>query len=135
MNVMNLSTPSGLADVLGDKVKEYDGLQFLLVATADGFLVADSGQKHLNKEWDANRIASMAVSFCALSHSMADECDLGVVQGASVQGDNGMMLARLILSGEAEYVLLASFENRINNGLANWALQKIFESVSDCLKK
>ena len=122
-----------LTDVLQSELQERQGIEFIVVATSDGFLTAEAGVAQQGSNRDANRIATMAVSFSGLSHSLAGECEFNDVQGASIVGKNGMMLTRLIYTASVDYVLLICFNESVNSGIASWTLDKTYEKVRQCL--
>lgn len=122
-----------LTEILRKEKKERQGIEFIVVATADGFLTAEAGVEEIGSEREANRIATMAVSFSGLSHSLANECDLKDVQGATIVGRKGMMLTRLIFTESTDYMLLICFDETVNSGIASWTLDKTYEQVRQCL--
>jgi predicted regulator of Ras-like GTPase activity (Roadblock/LC7/MglB family) len=113
--------------------EEYEGLRFVVLATSDGFLVAHAGAEGQSTDMDPNRIATMAVSFTGLSYSLASECEIGEVKGASVESSEGLLLSRLLFTEETDFVLLTGFKRSVNHGIANWTLQKAYDAVFDCL--
>ena len=115
--------------ILAIRVSDSDGLEFMLLATSDGFLIASAGVEKSGSDREASRLATMAVSFSGLAHSLAAESDMGDVMGASVETEKGQMLAKMIFTKELDYVLLANFDKSVNGGIAHWTLQKAYDAI------
>jgi predicted regulator of Ras-like GTPase activity (Roadblock/LC7/MglB family) len=115
--------------ILASRVSDSDGLEFMLLATSDGFLIASAGVEKSGSDREASRLATMAVSFSGLAHSLAAESDMGDVMGASVETEKGQMLAKMIFTKELDYVLLANFDKSVNGGIAHWTLQKAYDAI------
>jgi predicted regulator of Ras-like GTPase activity (Roadblock/LC7/MglB family) len=119
--------------ILAGRVSDSEGLEFMLLATSDGFLIASSGVERSGSDREASRLATMAVSYSGLAHSLAAESDMGEVLGASIETEQGKMLAKMIFSKEQDYVLLACFDKTVNGGIAHWTVQKAYDAILKAL--
>jgi predicted regulator of Ras-like GTPase activity (Roadblock/LC7/MglB family) len=122
-----------IEEVLTRELQSNEGLDFILLATSDGFLIASAGVEKPGTEREASRLATMAVSYSGLAHSLAAESDMGDVSGASIITGNGQMLARMIFTQNLDYVLLTCFDKTVNSGIAHWTLQKSYDAILKAL--
>jgi predicted regulator of Ras-like GTPase activity (Roadblock/LC7/MglB family) len=122
-----------IENLLQEYVRERDGLQFILLATSDGFLISEAGVELPGSDREASRLATMAVSYSGLAHSLAAESVMGDVVGASIETEKGQMLAKMIFAQELDYVLLACFDKTVNGGIAHWTLQKAYDAILKAL--
>jgi len=92
---------------------EIDGARSVVVATADGFELAQAGPGH----GDASRLAAMVSSFAALGDAASRESNIGTPRCLVIESTDGRLLVRCMQVRGQSIVVLVLADKKVLLGL------------------
>jgi len=119
---------AAFAETLKSATSSDNGLEFLLMATADGYCLCDTLSEFSDIKRDS--LAAMAASFAGISDGLASQANKPAANGSIIETNAGLLVCKQLKTSRCEVVLLGAFSKSTNHGIALWSLNKV---VTDLL--
>jgi predicted regulator of Ras-like GTPase activity (Roadblock/LC7/MglB family) len=113
-------------------VSETTGVEFMILATSDGYAICDTIPPHARV--DAKRLGAMAASFAGISDGLAQQTGKNQSHGSIIETDTGVVVCRHIKSTRYELVLLGSYARSSNHGIALWSLNNVARDIQSVIE-
>ncbi|WP_028292045.1 roadblock/LC7 domain-containing protein [Oceanobacter kriegii] len=127
-NPLNSNTlKAAFREALKSATKGSSGMEFLLMATSDGYALCDTISDGSNINRDS--LAAMAASFAGISDGLASQSNKPAANGSIIETNAGLLVCKQLKSNRHEVVLLGAFEQSTNHGIALWSLNKVVSDV------
>ena len=119
-------------ETLKSAISSNTGLEFLLMATADGYSLCDTLTPDSSLKRDS--LAAMAASFAGISDGLASQANKPAANGSIIETSAGLLVCKQLNSSQHDVVLLGSFGKSTNHGIALWSLNKVVNDLQAILE-
>ena len=110
--------------------QQTDCVQFVILASEDGFPVAYTGIEPDKSK----RASAMASTLYGLAGTIVKEFDLQALDGAILECELGVVLCRSVQLKSKNFVVLAVVDHTVVIGHALWSIKNLAKKMSDAIR-
>lgn len=114
-----------VTDLLQQYVSNVDGVRAVVLASVDGFALAEVA----GKDRSGQRLAAMTSAMLALAGAVGKELELGSLQVLMLEAEFGKVLMLSLSAGSSVYLLMAACDQRSVIGNVLWSARECGQKI------
>ncbi len=114
-----------VTDLLQQYVSNVDGVRAVVLASVDGFALAEVA----GKDRSGQRLAAMTSAMLALAGAVGKELELGSLQVLMLEAEFGKVLMLSLSAGSSAYLLMAACDQRSVIGNVLWSARECGQKI------
>jgi uncharacterized protein len=114
-----------VTDLLQQYVSNVDGVRAVVLASVDGFALAEVA----GKDRSGQRLAAMTSAMLALAGAVGKELELGSLQVLMLEAEFGKVLMLSLSAGSSAFLLMAACDQRSVIGNVLWSARECGQKI------
>ena len=114
-----------VTDLLQQYVSNVDGVRAVVLASVDGFALAEVA----GKDRSGQRLAAMTSAMLALAVAVGKELELGSLQVLMLEAEFGKVLMLSLSAGSSAFLLMAACDQRSVIGNVLWSARECGQKI------